>query len=160
MISSTESISLFLFIFNILLFFFLNDLQIFFISISCAFTLPLSLFISSLNSKKCVADCRSSISNKITHLTKSTKIPPTKITSPINGTILEIDDAVNTTELMTFIIDNFVVVFVVSKSFFFQEFIFLWFFFNSLSIHFLLVISNLNDLNFLFHSQHSRNRLP
>lgn len=37
-----------------------------------------------------------------THLTKSTKIPPTKITRPIKGTILEIDEAVNTTELITF----------------------------------------------------------
>lgn len=42
--------------------------------------------------------------HKMTHLTKSTKIPPTKITRPINGTMLEMLDAVWTTELMTFIL--------------------------------------------------------
>lgn len=39
-----------------------------------------------------------------THLTKSTKIPPTNMIKPIKGTILEIDEAVNTTELITFIV--------------------------------------------------------
>lgn len=39
-----------------------------------------------------------------THLTNNTRIPPTKITRPIKGIILEIEDAVNTTELITFII--------------------------------------------------------
>lgn len=98
MISSSERALLFLFIFNIF-----NDLRYFFhlFSSVCAdffniFTaMWRSLIFEWISNVWCVTR---------THLTKSTKIPPTKITSPISGTMLEIDEAVNTTELITFIL--------------------------------------------------------
>lgn len=82
--------------------FLFNDLRLFFYLISRSelkcfniyrkVTLPIFewLFWQSISS--------------VTHLTKSTKIPPTKITRPISGTMLEMLDAVKTTEFMTFIL--------------------------------------------------------